>query len=107
MGVPRLHGAAAALSAALLAFGAPVGAQQVSAKSDTGVRAGAGAVVIQFEQKPSSRILYQEEKGGMVTPVAPPNPANVPEPTPVLADDAKKAKSAVAPPKKAARKAAT
>jgi hypothetical protein len=106
MGDPRLQGAAVAFAAAFLGFCAPASAQKVSAKSDTGVRAGAGAVVIQFEEKRSSRILYQEEKGGMVTSVAPPLPANVPEPLPAMALD-RKAKSAVAPPKKAARKATT
>lgn len=106
MGVPRLHGAAAAFAAAFLGFGAPASAQRVSAKSDTGVRTAAGAVVIQFEEKRNSRILYQEEKGGMVNPVAPPVHANVPEPVPAMALDAKP-KAVVAPPKKAARKAAT
>lgn len=108
MGNPRLTGAAAALSAALVGFGAPASAQKVSAKNDTAppVRALAG-VSVQYEEKASSRILYIEEKGGMVSPLPPPVPANVPEPTPAIAVQPK-SQSAVAPPKKAAaRKAAT
>jgi len=102
---PRLQGAAAVVSAALWGFGAPAVAQSVSAKGDTPVRAAAG-VVFTYEEKKPSGILYHEEKGGMVTPVAPPVPANVPEPTPAMAADPK-SKSAVAPPRKSARKAAT
>jgi len=101
MGDPRLPGAVAAFSAALLGLAAPAGAETVSAKSDTPVRAVAG-VVVQYQES-RSRVLYIEEKGGMVTPVAPPVPANVPEPVPSLVVDPK-AQSAVAPAKKASRK---
>lgn len=91
-----------------MGLGTPASAQKVSAKSDTGppVRALAG-VTVQYEEKASSRILYLEQKGGMVSPLPPPVPANVPEPTPAIAVEPK-SQSAVAPPKKAAaRKAAT
>jgi len=104
MGDPRLRGVAAALSAALLGFWAPASAQKESAKSDTPVRAAAG-VVVQYQES-RSRILYLEQKGGMVTPTAPPVPANVPEPVPSLVVDPK-AQSAVAPARKASRKSTT
>ena len=87
--------------------GTPASAQKVSAKSDTPpVRALAG-VSVQYEEKAGSRVLYLEQKGGMVSPLPPPVPANVPEPTPAIAVQPK-SQSAIAPPKKAAaRKAAT
>jgi hypothetical protein len=102
MGDLRVVGAAAAFAAALLGLAAPAGAQKVSAKSDTTVVAAPGVVV---RQEPvHARILYLEEKGGMVTAVAPPVPANVPEPTPSLIPDPK-ASAASAPPKKNRRSA--
>ena len=107
MGAIRVGCAAAAFAAIFVGSATPASAQKVSAKSDTPpVRALAG-VSVQYEEKPSSHLLYLEQKGGMVSPLPPPVPANVPEPTPALSV-APKAQSAVAPPKKAAaRKAAT
>jgi hypothetical protein len=96
MGDPRLQGVVAALSAALMGFAVAASAQ-VSAKGDTGVVAAPGVTVRQEPVR--GRILYIEQKGGMVTPVAPPVPANVPEPTPSLAPEPK-ANAATAPPKK-------
>ena len=89
-----------------MGVGIPASAQKVSAKSDTPpVRALAG-VSVQYEEKTGSHLLYLEQKGGMVSPLPPPVPANVPEPTPALSV-APKSQSAVAPARKAARKAAT
>jgi|KBSSwiStaDraftv2_1062776.scaffolds.fasta_scaffold385541_2 hypothetical protein len=108
MGAIRVGCAAAAFAAIFVGSATPASAQKVSAKGDTAppVRALAG-VSVQYEEKAASRILYLEEKGGMVSPLPPPVPANVPEPTPAIAVQPK-SQSAVAPPKKAAaRKAAT
>src|SRR5689334_6732078 len=99
MGVPRLYGVVAAFTVAVPGFWAPASAQKVSANSDTSIVAAPG-VSVRLEQT-RSRVLYHEQKGGMVTPVAPPVPANVPEPvSPLVANP--KAKSAVAPAKKSA-----
>ena len=102
MGDPRAHGAAAALSVALLGFGVQAGAQNVSAKGDNAVVAAPGVVVRQEPVR--GRLLYIEQKGGMVTPVAPPVPANVPEPATSLAPQPKS--EAVHAPRKA-RKSTT
>jgi len=97
MGVPRLQGAAVALSAALVGFTAPAGAQKSSARSDTAVVAAPGVTVRQEPVR--GRILYIEQKGGIVTPLPPPVSANVPEPTPSLAPEPK-ANAATSAPKK-------
>jgi hypothetical protein len=104
MGVPRLYGVAAAVAVAVPGIWVPASAQKVSAHGDTSIVAAPG-VSVRAEQ-PRTRILYLEQKGGMVNPVAPPVPANVHEPTPPLVADPK-ARSAVAPAKKSARKSAT
>lgn len=54
---------------ALLTHGAL--AQTRSPASDKGGAKGLGGTVVQFEEKPSSAVIYLEEKGGLVTPVAP------------------------------------
>ena len=102
MGDARLHGVAAAFLAAL-GLGSPANAQKPSAKSDTEVVAAPGVVVRQEPVR--GHMLYLEQKGGMVIPVAPPVPANVPEPTTGLAPGPK-ANAATTPAKKA-RKSTT
>ena len=97
MGDPRVHCAAAALSVALLGFGAPAKAQSVSAKGDNAVVAAPGVVVRQEPVR--GRLLYIEQKGGIVTPLPPPVPANVPEP-PASLSPAPKSEAIHAPSKK-------
>ena len=104
MGVPRLYGVVAAFTVAVPGCWAPASAQKVSAHGDTSIVAAPG-VTVRLEQT-RSRVLYLEQKGGMVTPVAPPIPANVHEPAPPIVADPK-ARSAVAPARKSARKSAT
>ena len=97
MGVPRLYGVVAAFTVAVPGCWAPANAQKVSAKSDMTVVAAPGVVVRQEPVRP--RVLYLEEKGGMVTSVAPPVPENVPGPAAAI-PVAPKASATTAAPKK-------
>ncbi len=69
---PRLI--AAALAAAAFALAPPAGSQTRSPRSDTPA-AGITGSIVGYQESASSAILYHEEKGGMVTQVAPPVPA--------------------------------
>src|SRR5205085_2706510 len=80
----RIRGAAAVCAVASLACCCAANAQGAAGKGDPAVRAAPG-VQVQYEEKRNSRILYKEEKGGMVTPLPPPVPINVPEPANVAA----------------------
>lgn len=52
-------------------------AQSRSPAGDKGGAKGLGGTIVQFEEKPSRAVIYLEEKGGLVTPVATPTaPAN-------------------------------
>lgn len=103
MGDARVAGAMAVLSVAILGFGTPAGAQKPSAKSDMDVVAAPGVTV---RQEPvQKRLIYLEQKGGLVTPLPPPVPANVPEPAVSLAPGHKS--DAAAAPAKKSRKSAT
>jgi hypothetical protein len=84
----------AALSVAILGFWTPAGAQKLSAKGDTDVIAAPGVTVRQEPVK--KRLLYLEQKGGLVTPLPPPVAANVPEPATSIAP-APKANAATTP----------
>ena len=54
---------------ALLTHGAL--AQTRSPAGDKGGAKGLAGTVVQFEEKPSRAVIYLEEKGGLVTPLAP------------------------------------
>lgn len=54
---------------ALLTHGAL--AQTRSPAGDKGGAQGLAGTVVQFEEKPSRAVIYLEEKGGLVTPLAP------------------------------------
>ncbi len=86
--VDRFRLFAAAFAAALLSL--PAEAQTRSPRSDTPA-AGITGSIVGYQESASSAILYHEEKGGMVTQVAPPVTARKP----------------VAAPKKAAGNGAT
>ena len=60
-------------AAAMLALAAS--AQPIASKREAPVRGAAGAV-IQYQEKAGENVLYLEEKGGLVTTVAPPVPRN-------------------------------
>ena len=66
--------AAGAACAAAIALSGSSEAQPPSPRHDSAAR-GAEGVIVQYEEAPGSNVLYLEEKGGMVSAVAPPAPA--------------------------------
>jgi hypothetical protein len=52
-------------------FAGPAAAQALSQKPDKGARAAAGTI-LQYEEAAGANVIYLEEKGGMVSAVAPP-----------------------------------
>jgi hypothetical protein len=77
-------------------------AQTRSPAGDKGAKGLAGTIV-QFEEKPSRGVIYIEEKGGLVTPLAPiverGNGEAVPAPKSAVASSAAPAKAATKPAK--------
>lgn len=78
----RLFTAAAAAVALCLAL--PAGAQSPSPKRDA-ANAGVTGSIVGYEESPGTAILYQEEKGGMLTQLPPPTAARGPGKAPVVA----------------------
>ena len=93
---PKHFWGAAACAAASLGYSV--------ARGEPPVRPAAGVIVIEYKEVRGSRVLYQDEKGGMVTPLAPPVNANTPVPI-NGAEPVEKPKSAQAPAKKPRGKA--
>lgn len=53
-------------------------AQSRSPAGDKSGAKGLAGTIVQFEEKPSRAVIYIEEKGGLVTPLAPPTVAEKP-----------------------------